>query len=135
MLRKTERDFAHDTLRLGDRALDELAAMLVEFAEDLFNGVGIWAAYEGYNRDFFGAALPLTSRGAGSPPAGMHPDRFRHFLWVVYPALIDGMVFSPTHQDLLRIADAGSEFLSGAFRDVPRISGVKMFLQTSNVYG
>ena len=86
-LADTQRDFAHDTLRLAPEALGELAGILVDFAEDLHDGTGIWAAYERYNTEFFGTALPLTSEEDGDLGADLRPDRFRHFLWVLYPVL------------------------------------------------
>jgi len=125
-------DSAHDTLRLPSGALSDLAGILVDFAEDLHADVGIWAAYERYNVEFFGTGLPLTSGEGGS---GLNADRFRHFLWILYPALIDNLTISPTHQDLHRIADAASAFLSDAFAEVPKDSGVKAFLQSSNDHG
>ena len=89
ILSDMQRDFAHDTLRLPSDAIGELAGILVDFAEDLHNGIGIWAAYERYNAEFFGTALPLTSgESGGDPGTGFHPDRFRHFLWVLYPAFL-----------------------------------------------
>jgi hypothetical protein len=120
----TQRNFAHDTLRLPPPTLGEIAGILVDFAEDLHNGTGIWTAYERYNAGFFGTALPLTSTGSG-PGGVLDPDRFRHFLWILYPVLLDGLVLSPTHQDLRRIADAAGAFLSDAFSAVPKDSGVK----------
>ena len=66
---------------------------------------------------------------------GFHPDRFRHFLWILYPVLLDGLTLSPTHQDLRRVADAASAFLSDAFAAVPKDSGVKAFLGTPNEHG
>jgi hypothetical protein len=135
-LTDVQRGFANDTVRLPPKMLDELACILVDFAEDLHNGTGIWAAYERYNEEFFGTALPLTSEKNGDDlGTGFHPDRFHHFLWVLYPAFIDGLTISPTHQDLRRVAEAGSVFLSKAFSAVPKDSGVKAFLQTPNVYG
>jgi hypothetical protein len=131
-LAETQRGFAHDTLRLPPKALGELAGILVDFAEDLHNDTGIWAAYERYNAEFFGTALPLASGESGS---GLNSDRFRHFLWILYPALIDNLTISPTHQDLHRIADAASALLSDAFAEVPEDSGVKTFLQSSNDRG
>jgi hypothetical protein len=116
-LSKTQRDFAHDTLRLPSDALGDLAGILVDFAEDIHGGTGIWSAYERYNVEFFGVALPLTSGGSAS---GLIGDRFRHFLWILYPALIDNLTISPTHQDLHRIADAASAQLSDAFAEVPK---------------
>jgi hypothetical protein len=132
VLAETQDDFAHDTLRLPSGALGELAGILVDFAEDIHAGAGIWAAYERYNVEFFGAALPLTSAGSGS---GLSADRFRHFLWVLYPVLLDGLAISPTHQDLQRIADAASVLLTDAFAEVPKDSGVKAFLQSPNTHG
>jgi hypothetical protein len=60
-LAETQDDFAHDTLRLPSDALGDLAGILVDCAEDIHSGTGIWTAYERYNVEFFGAALPLTS--------------------------------------------------------------------------
>ena len=133
-LSETQRDFAHDTLHLGPDALGELAGILVDFAEDIHNNIGIWAAYERYNTEFFGTALPLTS-GDSDFGADLNPSRLRHLLWVLYPALIDGLTLSPAHQDLQHVADASSAFLSNAFSAIPKDSGVKAFLQSPNVHG
>ncbi len=59
-LAETQRGFSHDTLHLDSNAIGQLAATLVDFAEDLYNGVGIWEVYERYNREFFGTALSPT---------------------------------------------------------------------------
>lgn len=135
-LSQAQRDFAHDALHLDTEAIDELAGILVDFAEDLHNGTGIWAAYERYNVKYFGAALPLTTgKNGGDPGTGFHPDRFSHFLWVLYPLLFDGLVLSPVHHDLQRIAEASSAFLADAFSTLPKDSGVKVFLGTPNEYG
>lgn len=133
MLSDSQRGFAYDSLRLGRDALGDLAGILVDFAEDLRNGTGIWEAYERYNFEFFETTLPLTA-GEDGPRRGLHPDRFRHFLWVLYPALLDGLMLSPGHEDLRRIADASSVFLSDAFSTVPKDSGVRAFLETPNAY-
>lgn len=132
VLSDTQRDFAYDTLDLDSDAIGELAGILVDFAEDIHNNIGIWAAYERYNSEFFGTPLPLT---AGDAPTGFHVDRFRRFLWILYPTFFDGLVLSPTHQDLRRIADVSSAFLADAFSAVPRYSGVKAFLGSSNPHG
>ncbi len=56
VLSNTQSDFVYDSLRLGDDALGKLAGILVDFAEDLHNGIGIWATYERYNVEFVGTA-------------------------------------------------------------------------------
>jgi hypothetical protein len=135
-LTETQDGFAHDTLRLESESLGALAGILVDFAEDLHNGTGIWAAYERYNVEFFGAALPLTSdKSGGDLGTDFHPDRFRHLLWVLYPAFLDGLVLAPTHQDLRRVAEVSSNFLTDALSAIPTDSGVKAFLGTPNEYG
>jgi hypothetical protein len=131
-LAEAQHGFAHDTLRLLSGGLGDLAGVLVDFAEDIHSGAGIWAAYERYNTEFFGTVLPLTSGEGGS---GLNANRFRHFLWILFPSLIDNLTISPTHQDLHRIADTASALLSDAFADVPKDSGVKAFLGTPNAYG
>ena len=110
--------------------------VLVDFAEDLHNDIGIWEAYERYNTEFFGTALPLTLGGSGGGSAkGFYPDRVLHLLWVLYPAFIDELILARTHQDLLRAADAVSSFLSEVFSTIPKGSGVKTFLGSPNEHG
>ena len=136
VLSSTQANFVYDTLRLDHDEIRELAGILVDFAEDLHNDIGIWATYERYNVEFFGTALPLTaSEGGGDIAEDLHPDRFRHLLWILYPAFVDGLTLSPTHRDLQRVADASNVFLNDAFQGVPKDSGVKRFLQTANEYG
>jgi hypothetical protein len=131
-----QRDFTHYSLRLDAEAMGNLAGILVDFAEDIHGGTRIWEAYEQYNRGFFGTTLPLTVRETGGGPAtGFHPDRFQHFLWVLYPALIGGLAISPAHQDLRRIAEASSAFLAEEFSVIPRDSGVKALLAASDEHG
>ncbi len=135
-LAQVQRDFAYDSLRLDEDGLGELAGVLVDFAEDLHNDIGIWAAYEQYNVDFFGSPLPLTSpNGGDARVTGIHPDRLRHLLWILYPPFIDGLALSPTHKDLLLVANTASAFLSDEFASVPRDSGVQAFLRAPNEYG
>ena len=57
-LSKTQSDFAHDSLRLPPDALGELAGILVDFAEDLHNDIGILEGVRG-----------------GSEEAGVHHAR------------------------------------------------------------
>ena len=45
--------------QLDNDALDELAVVLVEFAEDIHAGIGLWQALENYQSEFFGTPLPL----------------------------------------------------------------------------
>ena len=135
-LAQVQRDFAYDSLRLDDDGLGELAGVLVDFAEDLHNHIGMWALYERYNVEFFGTPLPLTSRNGGDTGVtGIHVARVRHLLWILYPALIDGLALSPTHKELSLVAETASDFLRNRFESVPQDSGVQAFLRTPNEYG
>jgi hypothetical protein len=101
----------------------------------LHAGAGIWRAYERYNTEFFSTPLPLTERTIPGIAKGIHVDRVRHFLWMMYPQLSPGLILSPTHQDIDRIAEVAQGFLVAAFRSLPRDSGVKAFLQSPNRWG
>jgi len=59
-IRRVQRTFRFDTLRLDRSDIADLSTILAEFAEDLHNDIGIWRAYEDGNRAFFGVALPIT---------------------------------------------------------------------------
>lgn len=135
VLDNTQRKLAYDTLRLDSKSLAEFADILVDFAEDLHNGTGIWHAYERYNTEFFGTELPFAADNGGDMCVVFHPNRFCHFLWTLYPVLINGLTIPPHHQDLQRVAQVSSKFLSDAFSGIPKDSGVKAFLGTPNQYG
>jgi len=135
VLADCQREFAYDSLRLRKKLLAELADLLVDFAEDLHAGLGLWRAYERYNTEIFGTPLPLTERSCPGQMKGIHIDRVRHLLWMLYPQVEPGLILSPTHQDMERAADAMQRFLSDAFRSLPRESGAKAFIQSANRWG
>ena len=49
----------YKTLRLSGSTLEELTAVLVEFAEDIHNDIGIWKSLESYNSEFFGTTAAV----------------------------------------------------------------------------
>jgi hypothetical protein len=135
-LTRAQKDLTHDTLKLARPHLKTLAAILVEFAEDLHCGIGIWRSLEQYHREFFGTPLPLIPEvEADRPPEEISPLRVRHLLWVLYPRMIPDLIIAPEHVDLLRVADAVAGSLREQFADLPRDSGVRHFLGTPDDYG
>ena len=56
---ETQRLFIYPACQLDNDALDELAVALIEFAEDIHAGIGLWRALENYQSEFFGTPLPL----------------------------------------------------------------------------
>ena len=107
-LTKVQRSLAHDTLHLSSRKRGILAHILVEFAEDLYQDIGIWKSLEEYNLDFFGTRLPCVlqpDETMASDP--VNPDRVQFLLWTLYRELEPDHILSPTHQDIERLAVDG----------------------------
>lgn len=135
-LTKAQEGFVHATLKLARPDLKTLAAILVEFAEDLHCGIGIWRSLERYNREFFATPLPLIPAAeADRPPGEISPPRVRHLLWLLYPRMIPDLILAPEHVDLVRMAEVAAGSLREQFAGLPRDSGIKQFLGTSDGYG
>ena len=66
---ETQEMFIYPACQLDNDALDELAVALVEFAEDIHVGIGLWQALEDYQSEFFGTPLPLFLE-VGEPTLG-----------------------------------------------------------------
>ena len=130
LLWETQRTLRYETLRLKKADTAKVAEILVEFAEDIHNRIGLWDAYENYNCDVFGVALPFAR--SEEMLEGVSLARIRHLLWVLYPELKAGLVASPSHADLEQLAQAAHRFLTAAVESLPRSSGVQAFLGTSN---
>ncbi|GAF72685.1 unnamed protein product, partial [marine sediment metagenome] len=136
LLRKAQKEFKHETLRLPGGKIRELAEVLVEFAEDVHNDIGIWKSLEQYNYDFFGTKLPLilkTDEGIG--PNSINKYRIQYLLLVQYELINPQLIVSPTHQDLCFLAEIISDFLEDRFKTIPKDSSVKTFLDQPNNYG
>lgn len=132
LLANTQREFATPTLKLGTDKLEDLAGILVDFAVDIHNDIGIFAAYERYNTAFFGSPLPLTH---DTPTTGISRERVAHLLWMIYPLLAPGLTLAPQHRDLLVVAAAAADFLNAKVGALAKDSGIKQFMDTSNELG
>jgi hypothetical protein len=135
-LTKAQRSLTYETLHLSSRQRETLAYILVEFAEDLSQDIGIWRSLEHYNRDFFRTPLPCVLQPDEAMDAEpINPDRMQFLLWTLYAELEPELILAPTHQDLERLAIWTTEFLSARFAHLWYDSGVKTFLNTPNTYG
>jgi hypothetical protein len=126
----------HDTLHLSDSKLEELTGVLVEFAEDMHNDIGIWSSLESYNIEFFDTPLPFvlqSNEDMGSET--INKNRIQHLLWILYSELTPELLLSPTHLDLKKLAVVIAKFLEKRFKDIPRGSSVKEFLAQPNQFG
>jgi hypothetical protein len=136
LLIKTEGALSSKMLCLPNKSIEELATVLVEFAEDVHNSIGIWKSLERYNLEFFGTPLPLVLEpGEDMGQTAINGHRIRHLLWVLYSELRPERTVSPTHPDLNLLATVVSDFLVERFATIPRGSAVKAFLQQPNQFG
>ena len=135
LLSDVQTDFQGDELCLERRELEELAGILVDFAADIHAGLGIWQSYERYNQEFYDAPLPLTSDVSRQAFQGIHVERVRHLLWVLYSTILDEHVIAPTDPDIQSLAEAASAFLSRSFASLSDHLGINGFLGSSNEYG
>ncbi|MEW5802864.1 MAG: DUF3843 family protein [bacterium] len=136
VLKKAQSSFAYDALYLRDRQIGELAGVLVEFAEDIHNDIGIWKSYEQYNRELFHTSLPITVRpGVELEEKELFKRRIHHLTWVWYSVLWSGFIFEPEHKDLILLTGMAADFLEERFAKIPLGSGIKEFLSQPNEYG
>jgi len=123
-------------LHLKNQALWDLAGILVDFGADIHGNIGIWKCYEQYNKELFGTPLPLTSEhNFAEPLSGIHLERVRHLIWVLYKELLDAVVLSPKDAGIRDIGEAAYHFLNDRFSSLPKDCGVQAFLRTPNDYG
>ena len=126
----------NNLLHLPNSKIEELACVLVEFAEDIHNDIGIWKSYEYYNLTFFKTKLPLTLQSnEDMGQNALNEYRLRHLLWVLYSELNPELILSPTNRDLRLMASLISDFLGKIFAKIPQGSGLKRFLTQPNTYG
>ena len=136
VLLKTQTTFVLPSCRLPDAAWRNISVLLVEWAEDIHNDIGLWRTVETHQRQCFGTPLPLIVNAA--PEAELRdfdPRRIQFLLWSLWPCFNPERVLSPAHEDLKRLAEAASRLLTERFARVPRDSGVTRFLAGPNEYG
>lgn len=135
-LARAQGSLVYDTLRLPEVKLEELASVLVEFAEDIHNDIGIWASLERYNIEFLGTPLPFALQPEDDMgPEAINEHRVQHLLYVLCAELNPRLLLSPTHQELRHLAALISDFLRERFAEIPRGSSVKAFLAQPNKFG
>ncbi|NOT57962.1 MAG: DUF3843 family protein [Deltaproteobacteria bacterium] len=131
-----QRSLTFETLHLSKPQRETVAHLLVEFAEDVYQDIGIWRSLEQYNRDFFGTPLPcLLPADAPVDAQPVTPARVQYFLWTLYSELDPELTLAPQHRDLTRLASEIAAFLHERFSHVRFDSGVKTFLTQPNTYG
>jgi len=132
----TQKDFAVPSCRLPDATWTEVAALLVEWAEDIHNDIGLWRTVETHQRQCFGTPLPLIVNASPEVElCGFDPQRIQFFLAGLWQCFNPERILSPAHGDLKRLAEAASRLLTERFSSLPQDSGVMRFLASTNEYG
>ncbi|MCD4664147.1 MAG: DUF3843 family protein [Bacteroidales bacterium] len=136
LLLNMQESFHYSTLYLTNNRSEQIATILVEFAEDLYNDIGIWKSLEKYNREFFDNSLPLSQpQNADIDQKEINKYRIHHLLWVLFQEIDQELILAPHQKDLHLLTEHIPEFLDKEFSKIPRDSGIKHFLTTSNKYG
>ncbi len=134
ILEKEINSFSFETMKLSIDERQEMAAIIIEFAEDIHTDIGLWKSYEKLNEDLFGMPLPpLAKTRAKKAESEFSTVRLQHLLHVVYQELKPDLLISPTHRDLQQLASVISMFVEEGFRRRPRDSGIDRFFSGSNI--
>jgi hypothetical protein len=123
-LTKAQRSLTFDTLQLSSRKRETLAHIVVEFAEDLYQDIGIWRALEQYNLAYFGTKLPcILQPDEEMESEPVNPERLQYLLWTLYDELEPELILAPNHQDLQfvnkLVQEYGDQSIASAFL-IPR---------------
>lgn len=124
-------------LNVSSEDLNTLSAALVEFAEDLYNNIGLWESLENYNLQQFGTPLPIVlAQGKHIIDEPFDPFRIKYFLWNFLPELssLKQQHITPFDADLDKISLQVAEFFDENFLKIPRGSGITKFLNQPNKF-
>jgi hypothetical protein len=136
VIKEVQKTFVYKTLILPKTELEELSTIIVEFAEDIHNDIGIWKAIEHYNQKFFGNPLPFSlPKGESFKKNSINTYRVHHLLWKVYQELIPGLILSPEQIDLEILATQLTYFLKQIENEFPKHSTISQFFKQPNRYG
>jgi len=132
---KLEKSYSYNTLKLDESQNFRMSNLLIEFAEDLHNDIGLWSSIEHYNNLMFNTPLPLFVPENTEINGCFDKNRIKFFFYTIFVEFDDNLIFSPQHHDLEVLATGVSLFLTQKFKSVPKFSGVKLFLNQHNDYG
>ena len=135
-LLKAQDGLINDELKLHRASVEKLARDIVDFAEDIGVGVGLWTTYERVNRRLFGTPLPLivSPDNASEGEPGLYL-RLRHLLYVLYPRFVPDVIVPPENSDLACLAHGIADFLSKYAGRFPADSRAKALLDGPNQRG
>jgi len=130
-----EKGYFYDTLKLDKNQNFVMANLLIELAEDLHNDIGLWKSIEHYNKTLFNTPLPLFVDDNIEIRECFDKNRIKFFVYNIFPEFNDEVILSPYHKDLEILANGVSLFLQDKFKNVPKESGIMLFLLQKDEFG
>jgi hypothetical protein len=130
-----EKQYYYDTLKFDKNQNFIMANLLIELAEDLHNDTGLWKSIEHYNKTLFNTPLPLFVDEGIEITECFDKNRIKFFIYNIFPEFDDEVILSPHHKDLEILANGVSLFLQDKFKNVPKESGIKLFLLQKDEFG
>ena len=132
-----QKKFVNNTLRLPKNKLEDLCVVIIEFAEDLLNDIGIWNSLESYNQNYFDTSLPFCLlKNQRMPNERINIYRLQYLLWNKYQKFFDGLLVSPNHQDLLLFVEEIFRFFNDRIiAELPDSSSLAHLFDQPNQYG
>lgn len=127
-----EANYNYDTLRLDKNQKNIFSSLIIEFAEDLHNDIGLWRSIENYNNELFNSPLPLFVKNKNEITDIFDKNRIKYFIHTIFFEFDPELIIAPDHLDLETLAECIEVFLKNAFKKVPKDSGLKKFLMQSN---
>lgn len=135
LIAETQSRYLFDTIKLDTEKRQVLSSLIIEFAEDLHNNIGLWASVEYYNKQLFNTPLPLFLNSDNETEQVFQVGRIQYFLHTLFCEFDPDLVIAPTHKDLRLLAISVSAFLSANFQAVRHTSTIKDFLLQPNDFG
>lgn len=135
VISRLEKQYYYDTLKFDKNQKFIMANLLIELAEDLHNDTGLWKSIEHYNKTLFNTPLPLFVDENIEITDCFDKNRIKFFVYNIFPEFDDEVILSPGHKDLEILANGVSLFLTDKFKNVPKESGIKLFLLQKDEFG
>jgi len=135
VISQLEKHYFSDILKFDKNQNFILSNLLIEFAEDLHNDIGLWKSIEYYNNSMFHTPLPLFVNENCKIENTFDINRIKFFIYTIFYEFDEEAFLSPEYIDLHTLAEGVSNFLTLKFKDVPKNSGIKLFLNQPNNYG
>ncbi len=135
LISHVEKLYYFDTLKLDKNQNFIMANLLIEFAEDIHNDIGLWKSIEHHNNLMFNTPLPLFVNENYKIKNRYDKNRIKYFIYTIFYEFEPELILSPKHKDLNILAESVSDFLDSRFKTVPKKSGIKLFLNEPNNFG